>query len=57
MIKNIRKIVVTDKDGVEHTFEGIEGYAQVYTKSKIGQPYQQAVTFELLLPPRPEVKA
>lgn len=53
----ITRITVTDEQGVDHTWEGLEGFLHVHTINENRQPYQQAVDAHLLLEARPEVKA
>jgi hypothetical protein len=47
----ITAIRVTDEDGIEHLFEGVEGWLRTRTVSKKGQPYVQAVDAHLALAP------
>lgn len=47
----IVSITVVDEKGVEHKWEGIEGWVRTRTISAKNKPYQQNVTASLLLPP------
>ena len=52
----ITKMVVTDEDGNEHTWEG-HGFAHLRSRSKKGEPYVQVADAALTLPPVDEPKA
>lgn len=46
----IIKIVVTDEQGVDHVWEGVEGHVNVRCVSHKKDKYQRAVDAHLLLP-------
>ena len=47
----IVSLTVVDDHGITHTWEGIEGWAQVRTQSAKTKPYQQDVTAHITLAP------
>lgn len=53
----ITTITVTDDSGVQHTWEGLEGFLHVHAVNDHRKDYQQAVDAHLVLPARSEVKA
>ena len=54
----IHRITVTDDKGVDHTWEGIEGYVRYETGSihSKGKAYQQTVEAQLTLEPDPTIR-
>jgi hypothetical protein len=52
----IHRITVTDSTGVDHTWEGVEGWLSVRSVNKKGQTYQQAIDAHLALEPDPSVR-
>ena len=60
-ISKVRKVTVVTEDGTEHTFEGVEGHANVRSQNYRGigrknQPYQQALQVHLTLPMQGDIK-
>jgi hypothetical protein len=52
----IVKIVVTDEGGIEHEWDGVEGFVRIASVQAKTKPYQQRIEASLLLPARPDVK-
>lgn len=53
----ITKIVATDEQGVEHHFEGVEGYLKIRSINYKKQPYQKQVEAVITLPPEEGINA
>lgn len=52
----IHRITVTDDTGVDHTWEGLDGFLTVRSITYKTQPYQTAVDAHLLLSEQTDVK-
>lgn len=53
----ITSITVTDEAGVDHTWEGLDGFVRVAAVNAKKEPYRQAVDAHLVLSADPGVKA
>lgn len=45
----ITTLAVVDEDGVEHRWEGVEGFVKVRSSSYLTEPYVQVVTAQVTL--------